>query len=187
MKWLVLLYVGGLSLFHQTEIDSSSDRFLVWSEGRNLTEGDFQLKKNVRLPYAALSYITIRPEVKNKNGMIEVVIEATFDTKRSWMKKNSVSQRLISHEQGHFDIAELHARIIRKEISQSKITSKNVHRKVNRIYKKVMKELNCYSKQYDDITDFSRNEAIQGEWIERIRTELDSLAEFSDPIVYLNN
>ncbi|MFC5048964.1 DUF922 domain-containing protein [Aquimarina hainanensis] len=55
---------------------------------------------------------------------------------QSWAKIGQRTDYLLNHEQLHFDISELHARILRKRLKDYK-PGKNIRRDLNKMYKLV--------------------------------------------------
>ncbi len=98
-------------------------------------------------------------------------VYAFFYPTESWYKPEICNDVTLSHERLHFDISELFARKMDKEIAQSTFT-KNVKQEVRAIYKKTLRELNKFQNQYDLETDFSRNVPQQNRWIAKIKQAL---------------
>ena len=87
---------------------------------------------------------------------------------------------ILQHEQGHFDITELFARKLAKELKEYKFNPRKYQDDVSKIYKKLMDEKEEYQNKYDKETDFSRNKEQQAEWLEKIKDELDELDEYAN-------
>jgi predicted secreted Zn-dependent protease len=89
------------------------------------------------------------------------------------------NDHILSHEQGHFDIAEIYARKLNKALSAYVFNRNTVSRDVNAIYDDVIKLHHKAQEQYDDETDYSRNFKEQEEWKNRIAAELKILESFA--------
>ncbi|MFT3936340.1 MAG: DUF922 domain-containing protein [Chitinophagaceae bacterium] len=88
---------------------------------------------------------------------------------------------ILSHEQGHFDIAEIFARKLNQLIKAYKFkSSATAQKEVPAMYQKIMNDLAAMQNLYDSETDYSRNKAQQAAWLERINKELNKLSEFAD-------
>ena len=89
----------------------------------------------------------------------------------SWVKKGQTTAYLLAHEQLHFDISELHARIMRKKLKEYQPSKgKNVRKDLNKIYKRVERMRINMQEDYDDDTDHSRNREAQKEWDQKVAT-----------------
>ena len=86
---------------------------------------------------------------------------------------------ILSHEQAHFDIAEIYARKLNKLLRSYKPDENNFTRDVNKIYENVMKEYNDMQEEYDQETNFSINKIKQEEWLGKVSKELDNLNKYS--------
>ncbi|RYY24096.1 MAG: DUF922 domain-containing protein, partial [Chitinophagaceae bacterium] len=111
-------------------------------------------------------------------GQINIGVYCFFNKNNSWVKAGKTTEYILGHEQGHFDIAELHARKLNKALKEYKYKSKTVNDDVNRIYEGVMQDHHAYQTDYDQQTDFSRKVEKQREWMGKIATELDRLDEY---------
>ena len=77
----------------------------------------------------------------------------------------------LMHEQLHFDITELYARKMRKQLAETKFTE-NVKEEVRKIYKTTLRQLNDFQNKYDSETNYSRNLIVQERWGNEIETSL---------------
>lgn len=88
----------------------------------------------------------------------------------SWVKKGQTTAYLLAHEQLHFDISEIHARIMRKKLRDYKPTKgKDVRKDLNRMYKRVERMRINMQKKYDRDTDHSRNKEAQKAWEQKVK------------------
>ena len=84
------------------------------------------------------------------------------------------------HEQKHFDIVELYARRMRKDLALLKCSSMAVlNETADSLYKLYDKEMDRYQDQYDEETDGSMNGDKQREWNRKIPDELHLLELYS--------
>src|SRR5438552_1289377 len=137
MYKLKLLIVGAILIvsFHKLSANTADDNSgrLFWADTVRLTFLDFKGKPDDTSKYGFDEYglaklrtaLVLKRATKGKTTLF--TIHASMDMKNSWIKsaKDIVSLR---HEQGHFDICEVYARILRKEIL--KATSINDARKI---------------------------------------------------------
>lgn len=152
---------------------------IAWSDTRRLTWADFKGSPDLASGNAALTSakITFRYGYSGPENFIWT-IECTFDKNRSWGKiKNNL---ILSHEQGHFDITEIHARLLQKGMKEYKFKEGNVAKEVQAIYQKVTDAQNVMQTTYDAETNFSRNPDEQKRWLEKIKKQLEELKPYAD-------
>ena len=154
------------------------ENIIEWSPARKLTWADFKGSPDPSSTNAALtnSSITLSTEYSNKE--IRYVVNCKFNKLLSWVRvKNDY---ILNHEQGHFDIAEAHARLLFKNLNEYKFNSKTANDDVNRIYSETMKEHVSMQKQYDLLTNHSLDSTEQINWNKKIADKLNDLAKYSD-------
>lgn len=151
---------------------------IEWNSSQRLSWTDFKGKVPVNAANAALTNTAINVEFGfSKKGMT-YSIKCRFDKTKSWVRvKNDL---VLGHEQGHFDIAEIHARILNKALKDYKFNSRTVSDDVNSIYENVMKQHHQFQSEYDQSTDFSRKVDKQVEWLARIEKKLKQLEPYKD-------
>lgn len=99
-----------------------------------------------------------------------------FYPKLSWYKPQDINYYLLAHEQTHFDISELYARKIKKELAKL-IPSEKVGEQAEQIYHKMQALHNSTQQKYDRQTKHSLNVESELEWQTKIR---DSLKLYHD-------
>jgi predicted secreted Zn-dependent protease len=87
---------------------------------------------------------------------------------------------ILAHEQGHFDITEIFARKLHRELLKYKFSRRTFRQDVNLIYDRVVKEKEAFQEAYDGQTDHSRNKKLQQEWLERIDRILEDTAPYAN-------
>jgi hypothetical protein len=92
---------------------------IPWSETVRLTWDDFQGKPDAR-NFDAFTKTTVSYKSKwDKDGVITVTVECSFDKNNSWKKPGpNLTPKLLLHEQMHFNISELYARKMRREFKE---------------------------------------------------------------------
>lgn len=150
---------------------------IPWSETRKLGWGDFKARPDPSSANAAMTNSIINIEFNFDETSLDYTINCRFDKNRSWVKVRTIP--VLQHEQGHFDIAEIYARKLAREMSGYKFNPVTVKDDVNNIYDRIMKVYQQEQQQYDQQTDFSRNKEKQAEWLNRIAADLKSLQAFA--------
>ncbi len=143
------------------------DRKLQWSDfkGTPISHPSFVASTNTGLNFG-YSYTLAHNTVS-----VDFSVESFFNPQKSWYLPKEVSPEILRHEQGHFDISELHARILRKRLSEKKF-SKNVKREIEGIYLQVEKQRKAMQRKFDAETDHSRNEKKERFWENYIAQQL---------------
>ena len=86
----------------------------------------------------------------------------------------------INHEQGHFDIAEIYARKLRKEFLENVKTEKDYQLKFKLIYQVMYGEFLDYQNYYDNITKRGTNAEKQNELDAEIKAQLKKLERYKN-------
>ncbi len=172
--YLILCFVF-LSSFNQDRKD-----IIVWQEGKLLTWDDFKGKPAKRFSAASTHYDTFKT-TEEKGNKTEVVVRAIFYTNKSWKKVSWINDEVLEHEQKHFDIVELFARKLRKEIQARKyLNYENVKAITDTLYDKMDKEMDLFQDKYDDETDASMDGDQQRKWNKKIMDEIQSLSAYKN-------
>lgn len=167
----LLLSLGGIA-FSQTKVETipwSADRKLQWSDFKG---SYFKTQWAAATTATSISYSFSVVE-QNDQRFLDIAVGCEFYPQKSWYKPELCDALILSHEQLHFDIAELHARKFRKKLSETRFTD-NVKEEVREIYAMVLKQLYIFQNKYDRETDFSRDLQQQLVWNQMISKELAS-------------
>jgi hypothetical protein len=155
---------------------------LKWG-ANSLTWENFKATPDQNSPFTAntssgISYSwSLKSSVLGKEYNYEV--HSFFNPEESWVK-NSGSTHLLAHEQLHFDITELHARKLRKALSEFDFKkTREVKPALQAIYQKVEIERASMQNKFDLETRHSMEEAAQLKWQQYITEELKKLDDFS--------
>ena len=158
---------------------SGNNSLIDWSADRKLTWEDFKARPDKNSPNAALTATNIKFDFSyNSNDGFKYHITCQFDKNSSWGRVKT--DYILSHEQGHFDIAEIYARKLNKALKTYTPDAGKADKEVNKIYQKVMSELTAEQAQYDKETNFSINKPEQNRWLLKINDELASNEAYAD-------
>jgi Bacterial protein of unknown function (DUF922) len=151
---------------------------IPWNASRRLTWSDFKSRADDNSVNAALtsSKIVFNYGYGSEKGF-NYTISCVFDKTSSWVKVKT--DYILSHEQGHFDIAEIYARKLNKTMKQYSFNANTVTKEVPALYQKIMQDESDLQNQYDRETNYSRDKEQQAVWLERIQHELDKLTAFA--------
>ncbi|MEP6713513.1 MAG: hypothetical protein ABJA37_13900 [Ferruginibacter sp.] len=117
-------------------------------------------------------------QLTTKSGKTIFKIYAGMEQFNSWIKNKNDSISL-KHEQGHFDICEIYARILRKEIKKAKTLAE-----ANSMFTKISDDENYEQDKYDNENTFESG-GITNNWKENIKKRLNELGAYQEPVVTL--
>ena len=151
-----------------------------------LTWNDFQAPVDKSSSYqantnAGLSYSW---GVRNENGIVSLHYEvfSFFNPQSSWVVPESKNDYLLSHEQLHFDITELHARKLRKYLADLSVDQlgKRPKEVLNSFYTRIEKERGAMQNKYDRETNHSLNKEAEAKWQQYVKDELNKLKDYQE-------
>jgi len=163
------------------------EKTIAWSADRKLTWEDFRSRPDANATNAALttSNVGFKYSYDSQKGF-KYSITCVFDKSSSWGRIKT--DYILAHEQAHFDIAEIYARTLYKQIKAYTFNSSTAQQEIPAMYRKIMKELTEKQQQYDRETDYSRNKEEQAVWLGKIKEDLVNLkayAAFPQPLELL--
>lgn len=148
---------------------------IPWTETKQLTWDDFRGTPPSGANFVAStnSGMSFSFSYSEKNGKrtIKHSVICHFYPEQSWFKPDKVSEYILKHEQTHFDISELHARILRKRIAETEF-SKDSKKEIEAVYQKTEQERQNLQDQYDLETDHSKNKEEEYRWRQKIANQL---------------
>lgn len=109
--------------------------------------------------------------IDNAQQNFSYAVKACLYPSASWVFVHKKDSALLAHEQLHYDITELHARKLRKLISEYKL-GRNIRKDLKGIYQHVEADRNKMQNEYDSETTHSKDTAKQHEWNSVIDTLL---------------
>ncbi|MDR2234895.1 MAG: DUF922 domain-containing protein [Chryseobacterium sp.] len=159
---------------------------IIWKEDQKLVWANFKSPVNRKNNPSVAAYTHCGWEyslVKSSNPTTPVAIDisAIFNEERSWKDVKRINDYILLHEQKHFDIAELFARKLRKEVAEKIRTSGDYDKYFKGIYQKVSNDYQNFQQLYDRETQHGINEEKQKVYNTRIAEELDNLKSYRKP------
>lgn len=174
---------------------AAAAREVIWSAARPLTWADFTgpvaraaAPDNVAVTTASLVW-TYEYDVQRSGGrcayrILDIRSEAVFDGTRSWVRPGHRTAAVLAHEQGHFDITQIHKlafeRAVRDLIGTSDPCRGRSMRRasaeaqtaiagiVKPIYERIWREHMRLQAAYDTDTRHGIDAEAQRRWLERI-------------------
>ena len=169
---LISAFIFFFLLFPQSDSEK-----ILWSENKKLTWEDFRGKSIPSASFVASTNTGINFQysysLKNDEVTVEYSVASFFYPDKSWFQPGKVNQHILNHEQAHFDISELHARMLRKNLASKKFTKK-VKSEIEGIYKQIEQKRRAMQVNFDTETDHSRNEEKEIIWEKQIAKQLES-------------
>lgn len=156
-----------------------NEEAIEWREDVKLSWSQFQgvPKLNMSAVAVTASGITFGFSVKETDNVVtsfNTNVYAHFYPNRSWYKKEQGDNRILAHEQLHFDITELYARKFRSEIAKLKV-SNTIRTQLKNLHVSINKELAETQNKYDKETNNSLNQEFQDQWNVYVPKELAKL------------
>jgi hypothetical protein len=114
----------------------------------------------------------------NKGGKTTFTIYAGMNQNQSWIR-NTGDTVTLKHEQGHFDICEIYARMLRKEIKNAKSLTE-----AKEIFDKISDDENIEQDAFDNENSFQLG-GVTAKWQKFIKEKLIALDAYQNPIIIL--
>lgn len=171
-KYLLLLLAAPALSFSQ----ETKEELIDWSSNRLLTWADYKGAPRRFSDAAASTTTYLGLEYQAGQGKFTYTIQCRFSATKSWGAAKT--DYILKHEQGHFDIAEIFARKLHKELSAYRFNSNTFRDDLREIYNRVSGEKEAFQQQYDRETDHSRLRIRQEEWLVKIQEMIGELEDF---------
>jgi predicted secreted Zn-dependent protease len=175
-KAAITFYFSLAAVLAIAQIPGNQKDLLEWNEFYKLGWEDFQGKPGEGSAGDAGTAVRIKASPYRVNKKIKYDVYAYFNRAKSW--SNERSDALLSHEQIHFDIAEVYARKIRKKISELEKRNVNDIKVYNAEITKLLEESNEVDQLYDIETLHGVLTRKQEIWKKNIEEELKSLERY---------
>lgn len=179
--FIVLLLLLDFMAFGQTSgtnMANNKETHIQWQANRKLNWDDFRGKptiSNEKVAAMTSTEFIIQTKTNNRSSRVEVLIENVFVCDESWVRDGKKDvEGLLAHEQGHFDLGEVHARQLRKKITYD-TNIKEVEKMIREAYVLSSKSQDLY----DQETNHGIDKLEQKEWLIRIASELKDLVDYA--------
>lgn len=172
--YILLLTLAPLLLPAQ----QTGEETLAWSAGRKLTWADYKARPDPNSDAAATTASYLLFSYSIRNDEISYRIESKFSKTRSWGLHKTAY--ILSHEQGHFDLAEVYARKLFKKVQEYRFHKKNYRKDLQKIYQEILDEKEEMQNKYDRETNHSINKEKQAEWLKKIEKMLEEYKDYAN-------
>ena len=174
-KVLVFLILSFL-LVSKTQAQKDKIRWLSTSQ---LNWSDFKDRAPSKSPMAAETSTHLDFSLSFANGKFSWALDCYFTPSESWYKMELKDDNLLDHEQLHFDIAELNARLIRKEMEGLDLRGIEDQKKLQKSFENGYKKMSEMQLKYDKETNHGQKSADQSRWANMIREDLPKFESFA--------
>lgn len=162
------------SSIHNTVVGGSKAGFIKeedaenipWAARRILSWEDFQSAPQLGTEAVASTSTSLGLSYQLRSGVLTYEITCNFSKPKSWGSLKT--DYILAHEQGHFDITEIHARKLYKALADLQFNRHTYKEDINAIYQQIVKEKEEMQETYDQESDHSRNHKVQSEWFTKI-------------------
>jgi Bacterial protein of unknown function (DUF922) len=161
----------------EKEIEWSADRKLTWEDFKGaptaISDTNFAATTNCGFGFHS-NRVTMFEKV-------EIFTRNIFNCNLSWVRPNQMDRAdLLEHEQGHFDISEIYARQLRKELKEAGLNYFNLNNKATKIFSQVYSVYQAQQELYEKETNFGLDKKGQAEWNNKILAELLALDAYAN-------
>jgi hypothetical protein len=184
-KHSVLLLISVMVLWNcpaRSQSDSEA-AIVIWSASRELRWDDFRKSPPAHQKFNAQSWVALDISVLCVQGRFFYDVSAVFNCDSSWVKQVKGVDKLLRHEQGHFDLAEIAARDLRKalsELNESCGDLDEMKKKVNVLATYNRMQLNTEHSRYDSETRYGGDSKRQKKWEEKIARRIKELGAYAE-------
>jgi len=173
LRFIMFLFYASL----HCQNDPSEDK-LFWSDSIKLTWSDFKGGVpfgDIGFKKAAIATEVVAKCIDYTDDCVPIFVVKTFCVRNeSWVFEKS--DIILRHEQGHFDIAEIIARRIRKNFYDLNKMKECDMEKYSQTFSTFLEELDLTHKLYDKEVTFSEEYTL--EWYKKIDEELNELKDY---------
>jgi len=160
---------GSSALDDLMRSDLAEDRAIAWTAGRRLTWNDFQGDPPTDGSEGAKTSYTLYSAWKCRGSAFEFRVIAGFRPRQSWVRGvvlNDTTQRrtVLGHEQTHFDLAEVHARIMRRAFGDLTQPCAKTDAQLSALAQRLTQEEKAEQRRYDAETNHGLRASQQGAW-----------------------
>lgn len=175
--FIALLICGNTNLL----IAQSKSDTLHWNSNRPLTWGDFlgQPKNISGMKGEAFCMAYAKYAKPNPLKKTKFKVYAIWDRKKSWVLPASKTKEDLQYYQVLYNLYELNARRLRKELSETKFginPDQVFQEKYNASNAKLIDETDSYKEE----TEAGTNEDAVKKWDEKVKTELKELEQHKE-------
>lgn len=153
---------------------ADSDSTIVWKASERLTWDDFRARPTATDPLHALTSSDLDVQISCTDDHFRIAVQAVFRPLESW-SKNRESERLLRHEQTHFDLTEVHARLLRQVLLRANLTCELARTALRPIVDAAFKRWQDEQDRYDKESNHGLDHPAQARWEADVAERLQKL------------
>lgn len=158
---LILFVFLGLNKEPRERFTYEEKPMLTWADFRGLPLKSVPYKASVN---SGMGYSYSSDVTNGKVTAIKTVAHSYFYPEFSWKRDiDEQNASLLAHEQKHWEITELHTRMLRKQFAAYKL-GKNPKADIQAIFTRVEQQRKAMQLQYDKETSHGLNKEAQKNW-----------------------
>jgi len=162
----------------------SHGQYKDWHENHKLSWNDFKShkllssKESSEYIVKAQIFTSFITSITIEDNLLSVEVLNRMFCKKSWVHPNGKSRIRLLHEQGHFDLREYYARLLRKAIGEYDFTLDSISQEFNTIIGDIEDGLDRHQQCYDDKTNYGSNVEMQYVYTNKIDSLLKGTIEY---------
>jgi hypothetical protein len=149
----------------------ANEELLKWNKTRKLTWEDYKAAPDTTEGFAASTTTYLNVDYTFTQNGFSFKIHSGFSKTRSWGLNKTA--HVLKHEQGHFDIAEIFARKLFRQMTEYRYNNRTYKEDLTSIYDNIVAEKAKMQDDYDRETNHSLNRYKQNEWLKKIEALLE--------------
>lgn len=172
--WLSTLL---LAPYSDTKPNTPAPVDIPWKAEKRLSWQDFVAAPAPDNNHHALTSTNLEMKVKCENNKLKFKVEAIFNPNESWTR-NPHSAALLAHEQLHFDITEIHARMLRKRLMEANNACSSGANALNKYANEAFDNWHKEEDLYDRESRHGLDKENQAAWEAKVSQRLKELEAY---------
>jgi len=162
---------------HEKQIEWSANRRLTWDDFKGMPK-TMSNTNSAAQTYCGFSFETNRVTAFKK---VKIFTKNSFDCYLSWVRPDQMTRLdLLEHEQVHFDLSEVYARRLRKNLVEMNLTLNNLTTGADVVFKAVSKEYLERQELYEAETRYGLDKEVQHMWTKEVVNEIEELSSWTE-------
>lgn len=178
-KILLPLLFPGAAPAKEIPLAATVEKVLVdqvlWSPDRRLSWEDFKANPDAENPHHALTAANLAVNAQCQQNGFSYQVSCVFLPTQSWTK-NTESEKLLKHEQLHFDLTEVHARRLRRKLAMLNCT--DVENKLSGTVTNAFAQWKAEQDAFDTACKHGLNAEEESIWAANIAQRLKKLEAY---------
>ncbi|MEJ8755497.1 DUF922 domain-containing protein [Pontibacter sp. H259] len=160
-----------------TKDNKAATEQISWSPDRRLSWDDFKAAPDSLNPHHAVTAANLAVDATCTTNKFGYTVKCVFLATESW-SKNKKSEKLLQHEQLHFDLTEVHARLLRQKLQILGTSCPNAQAKLAETVNKAFATWKAEQDKFDEASRHGLNQEVSAAWAQSINQRLKQLEKF---------